>query len=68
MAEIVVHILRDEWISCPACDAVQRAIIVWAEPEPWPRYVHECVRCGYTILESEWNPATPPPDAGGEGA
>lgn len=45
----------DHWekIECPECSAVQ-----WANVEhtlPWWSYVHECEKCDYVIMESEWN-------------
>lgn len=40
-------------IQCPVCNCVQKAKVefIW----PWPAYVHECRRCRYVIMESEWN-------------
>lgn len=42
-------------ISCPECQTVQKAAIVFDDRHPWPIYVHDCIGCGYTIMESEWN-------------
>jgi Zn ribbon nucleic-acid-binding protein len=41
-----------ESISCPECNAVQDAIVL--HRLPWYTYIHECVKCHYTIMESEW--------------
>lgn len=44
---------RTEYIRCPECGREQysEVDICW----PFNGYVHECVWCGYMILESEWN-------------
>lgn len=42
-----------ETIECPECGKVQRAIV--EHSEPWFTYVHTCIGCDYTIMESEWN-------------
>lgn len=44
-----------ERIICPECSGVSLAGITWEEGNPWPSYVHECPRCHYQILESEWD-------------
>jgi ribosomal protein S27AE len=41
-----------EIIKCPECGAVQMAEVV--ESMPWNIYVHDCIKCGYTIMESDW--------------
>jgi acetone carboxylase gamma subunit len=43
---------HSETIKCPECGKVQRAIV--EHSEPWYTYVHDCIGCGYTIMESEW--------------
>lgn len=42
-----------ETIICPECGKIQPAVV----EHTWPfySYVHECHRCHYTIMESEWN-------------
>lgn len=42
-----------EIIRCPECEKVQQAVV--EHTEPWYSYVHQCIGCGYTIMESEWN-------------
>lgn len=42
-----------ETIECPNCGKIQQAIV--EHSEPWFTYVHTCISCGYTIMESEWN-------------
>ena len=41
-----------ERIICPRCKVSQGAIV----EHTWPfwSYVHECINCGYVIIESEW--------------
>lgn len=41
-----------ELIRCPECGAEQDATVehTW----PWWSYIHGCVKCGYIIMESEW--------------
>ena len=41
-------------IVCPDCGLVQEATIERYADEPWPRFIHVCLGCGYTIMESEW--------------
>jgi predicted RNA-binding Zn-ribbon protein involved in translation (DUF1610 family) len=42
-----------ERIKCPECGHEQRATVVhcW----PWNAHIHDCEKCGYTIMESDWN-------------
>lgn len=42
-------------ITCPVCDTVQKAAVVFDSSKPFPIYAHECVVCGYWVTESEWN-------------
>lgn len=49
MAEMKSH---TEQIICPNCGAKQTAVV--EHTEPWWSYVHQCDRCGYIIMESEW--------------
>lgn len=40
-------------IECPLCKHIQPAKV---EPKiPFDSYIHHCVKCGYVIMESEWN-------------
>ena len=49
MAEYPTHI---EKIRCPECGEIQDAEV---EHTPiFDSYVHKCRKCGYWILESEW--------------
>ena len=43
---------HEETIICPKCGKVQVAKV--EHTAPFYSYVHECEKCGYTILESEW--------------
>lgn len=47
-----------ETISCPNCLRVQDAIVYHLNP--WNAYVHECIGCGYIIMESEWEEVKKP--------
>jgi len=41
-----------EQIRCPECGSIETATV---ETTPlWNVYVHECLACGYVIMESEW--------------
>jgi len=42
---------HQESIVCPSCGAIQSAIV--EHTHPFWTYVHNC-RCGYVIMESEW--------------
>jgi hypothetical protein len=41
-----------ETIKCPECGLVQDAKVV--HTEPWDTRIHDCVKCEYVIMESEW--------------
>lgn len=41
-----------ESIICPECSQVQKAKI--KHTIPFDTYIHECKRCKYIIMESEW--------------
>ena len=45
-----------EYIICPECGSIELAEI--KETPLWNVYIHDCKKCGYTIMESEWNVAT----------
>jgi predicted RNA-binding Zn-ribbon protein involved in translation (DUF1610 family) len=40
-------------IQCPECGMIQQAKV--EHTNFWNIYVHDCTKCGYTIMESEWN-------------
>jgi ssDNA-binding Zn-finger/Zn-ribbon topoisomerase 1 len=42
-----------ETIECPECGKRQTAEVL--HTLPWWSYVHNCVSCRYTIMESEWS-------------
>lgn len=44
-------------IQCPMCDHIQQAEV--EHTFPFYTYIHDCEKCGYTILESEWNEFKP---------
>ena len=41
-----------EKIICPECGKVQKAKI--KHTRPFHTYIHECKKCKYNIMESEW--------------
>lgn len=43
-----------ETIVCPECWFTQKATVTHRKGDPWPTFIHECERCGYLIVESEW--------------
>lgn len=47
-------IIRTDTIVCPDCGWLQDAPIEFRNRDPYPTYFKECERCGYLILESEW--------------
>jgi phage FluMu protein Com len=42
-----------EIIKCPNCGCVQQAKV--HHTSPWNTYTHDCNKCAYTIMESEWD-------------
>lgn len=42
-----------EPIICPNCGRIQCAKV--EDTIPFMTYIHECEKCGYTIMESEWD-------------
>ena len=42
----------NEWIVCPECKTSQEATIEVGIP--WNTYIHECEKCKYVIMESDW--------------
>ena len=42
-------------IVCPECGHIQYANV--EDTIPFPTYIHECERCKYIIMESEWQRA-----------
>lgn len=43
---------HEETIVCPECAAIERATVI--HTVPWYSYVHECTKCGFIIMESDW--------------
>jgi len=41
-----------EKIVCPECGKIQNAKV--EHTIPFATYIHECERCEYIIMESEW--------------
>ena len=40
-------------IKCPECGEIQTAKIL--HTFPWNTFIHDCEKCDYTIMESEWD-------------
>ena len=45
-----------ETIKCPECGEIQEAFV--EHTVLWNVYIHECITCGYIIMESEWEEVT----------
>jgi len=41
-----------ETIVCPNCGSIEKARVEL--DIPFAIYIHDCDKCGYTIMESEW--------------
>ena len=39
-------------IKCPECGTIQDAIV--EHTIPFDTYIHFCEKCGFVIMESEW--------------
>ncbi|HZK68112.1 MAG TPA: hypothetical protein VFC36_00790 [Paludibacter sp.] len=44
-----------QFIICPNCGAIELATI--EETVPFWSYIHDCAKCNYCTMESEWEPA-----------
>lgn len=49
---IKYEILSQEKIICPECGQIQYAKV--EDTIPFATYIHECEKCKYIIMESEW--------------
>ena len=52
---------HNETIVCPECNAIEHATVM--HTVPWYSYVHECTKCGYIVMESDWTLAEPKEEA-----
>lgn len=51
---------HNEKIKCPECSSIEDAIVIHAKTDfDWSTYIHDCSKCGYTIMESEWEEINP---------
>lgn len=57
---MTTQVIKREHITCPECNFIQPAEVTHTEGHPWQSYVHHCVKCGYIITESEWEPVKQP--------
>ena len=46
-------------IKCPECGTIQQAKVSFVPLIGWGNYIHDCINCGYTITESEWEQVEP---------
>ena len=44
---------HNEFIVCPQCKEINHAKVL--HTIPFGTYIHDCSKCGYTIMESEWD-------------
>lgn len=42
-------------VRCPECSIEQYAEEIQYENDLFPTYLHTCEKCGYEIMESEWD-------------
>jgi len=47
-------VMRRDNIRCPECGVVQGADVTHTEGDPFASWIHECIACGFIIMESEW--------------
>lgn len=52
MSNTCIALDHEEIIKCPNCGKIQRATV--CHTFPWYSYVHDCEKCSYIIMESEW--------------
>lgn len=43
---------HEEKIICPECKSIETATVL--HTFPWATFIHECSKCKYVIMESEW--------------
>jgi hypothetical protein len=55
MLDREIETSRTEKIICPNCAQIQDAQVIYYKGDPWESYVHNCIRCQYVIMESEWH-------------
>ena len=46
--------IKEVKIECPECGSIEIAVEDYTTA-PFPTYLHSCNKCGYVIMESEWN-------------
>lgn len=46
--------IKEVKIECPECGSIEIAVEDYTT-EPFPTFLHSCNKCGYVIMESEWN-------------
>lgn len=45
---------HEERIKCPECNHVQTAIVESVPGFPFAAYIHNCEKCEFIIMESDW--------------
>ncbi len=46
--------IKEVKIECPECGSIEIAVEDYTT-DPFPTFLHSCNKCGYVIMESEWN-------------
>ncbi len=46
--------IQEVKIECPGCGSIEIAVEDYTTA-PFPTFLHSCNKCGYVIMESEWN-------------
>jgi RNA polymerase subunit RPABC4/transcription elongation factor Spt4 len=54
--KVALGLLQEQTIICPECKNLQIATV--EIKKPFPIFIHECEKCKYLIMESEWQIAT----------
>jgi RNA polymerase subunit RPABC4/transcription elongation factor Spt4 len=52
---------HQESIKCPSCGSIELATVEYTKP--FNTYIHNCSKCKYVIMESEWEQYKPNPIA-----
>ena len=49
--------IKEVKLECPECGSIEIAVEDYTTA-PFPTFLHRCNKCGYVIMESEWNRIT----------
>lgn len=45
--------IKEVKIECPECDSIEIVVEDYTMA-PFPTFLHSCNKCGYVIMESDW--------------